>query len=413
MSWTTPLSTPQTLRNGVVVKNRFMKSALSEQMGDRERNPTPELATLYRRWAQGGAGLLVSGNIMIDRTAIGEPFNVVLDGQSDVEAFQRWTAGGTENGTHFWAQLNHPGKQCPNVLVKEPVAPSAIGFKGKLGMAFNKPRALTDPEIEAIIARFAEAAGQAKAVGFTGVQIHGAHGYLVSQFLSPRHNQREDRWGGPLENRMRFVIEVYRAIRAEVGAEFPVGLKLNSADFQRGGFDETESMQVVEAIAAEGVDLLEISGGTYEKPKMLGGATIAPLKESTRAREAFFIAYAEQIRTRTDVPLAVTGGFRSAQGMSDAVECGATDMVGVGRPFTLDPDLPNNVLADQNYKIDWTEPTTGSTVIDLMSAISITWYEKQMWRIGRGEAPQPKLSSWGAVRTALWGMLTQPKIRRA
>lgn len=258
------------LKNGQVIANRLFKSAMSEQLGNKQHNPKPGLATLYGRWAEGGIGLSITGNIMVDRGALGEPKNVVLDGQSDLSEFKKWAEAGKKNGAQIWTQLNHPGKQIPNFIVDVPVAPSAIALTRGLEKGFNKPRALLEEEILQIIEKFALSAKLAKEAGFTGVQIHGAHGYLVSQFLSPRHNQREDQWGGSLENRMRFVLAIYHGIRENVGDDFPIGIKLNSADFMKGGFSEEDSMEVVKRLAQVGIDLIEISGGTYENPSMMG-----------------------------------------------------------------------------------------------------------------------------------------------
>ncbi len=398
------LDSPLTLPTGSLIKNRLFKSAMSEQLGDKQHNPTRGLANLYARWAQGGLGLSISGNIMIDRTALGEPKNVVLDEQSDLEAFRRWTAAGTENGTQFWAQLNHPGKQIPNFISKEPVAPSAIALKRGLEKGFNKPRALEENEILAIIQKFATAARLAKASGFTGVQIHGAHGYLVSQFLSPSHNQREDQWGGSLENRMRFVREVYKAIRAEVGPNFPVGIKLNSADFMKGGFSEEDSMQVIKQLSEDGIDLIEVSGGTYESPAMVGhrDKNDQP-KESTRKREAYFLEYAESVRQHTNKPLVVTGGFRTAKGMTEALNSGACDMIGLGRPLAVDPDLPNSVMQNPDYAIHLRPLTTGVKAVDKMAMLDITWYEFQLARMADKKRPDPKMSEWLAFGKTLAG----------
>ena len=389
------LHTPLSLKNGAVIKNRFLKSATSEQLGDKKHNPKPELARAYRRWAQGGTGLSVSGNIMIDRTALGEPKNVVLDEQSDLFAFRAWTKGGTENGAHFWAQLNHPGKQSPFVLSKEPVAPSAVALRGGIEKGFNTPRALSEAEILGLIQKFATAARLSKEVGFTGVQIHGAHGYLVSQFHSPHHNRRTDRWGGSMENRMRFVLEIYKAMRAEVGDDFPIGIKLNSADFQKGGFTQEESMQVIAALTKAGIDLIEISGGTYESPAMMGDAK--PQKDSTKKREAYFLHYAEKVREISDIPLVVTGGFRSSAGMRDAIASGATDMVGLARPVILYPDIPNNAMADAGYAVNLKEPTTGSKTIDTFTMMALIWFEEQIHMMGKGKEPNPNLSTWKAA----------------
>jgi 2,4-dienoyl-CoA reductase-like NADH-dependent reductase (Old Yellow Enzyme family) len=383
-----------TLKNGATIKNRLFKSAMSEQLGNKSHDPKPGLADLYHRWAQGGIGLSVSGNIMIDRTALGEPANVVLDEQSDLAAFKAWTRAGTVNDTHLWAQLNHPGKQSPTFLSKDPVAPSAIGLEGSLASSFKLPRKLTEQEIKDIIKKFAISARLAKDVGFTGVQIHGAHGYLINQFLSPRHNQRDDQWGGSLENRMRFVSEVYRAIRKAVGKKYPIGIKLNSADFMKGGFTEEESMQVVQALANEGIDQIEISGGSYEKVAFIEGN---PQKESTIKREAYFLDYAEKVRGLTDVPLVVTGGFRSTEGMDAAITSKATDFIGLGRPLAVDPDFPNKTIALDNHSIDLPMRTTGFKKIDQMTMVDVVWYQQQMVRMAKRLLPHPNMSEWAAI----------------
>ena len=393
MSNTLQLGTPLQLTPVVTVKNRFFKSAMSEQLGDRDHNPKSSLIRLYQTWANGGVGLSVTGNVMIDRQALGEPKNVVLDERSDLDKFRMWAKRGTRNGTQLWMQLNHPGKQTPSVLTKEPVAPSAIPLGGGLEKIFNTPRALAEAEILAIIDRFAVAAGLAKEAGFTGVQIHGAHGYLVNQFLSPRHNKRTDQWGGSVENRMRFVLDVYKAIRNKVGEEFPVGIKLNSADFMKDGFTESESMGVVKALSNAGINLIEISGGTYESPNMTG----ANVRESTRRREAYFLEYAEQVRKHVKAPLVVTGGFRSAEAMTAALRSGALDMVGVARPMALQPDLPAQAIFNPEYQIEMRRPSTGVATIDKMAMLDFTWYEAQLHRIGTLQRPKRDLSAWVVV----------------
>ncbi|GAA0404622.1 NADH:flavin oxidoreductase/NADH oxidase family protein [Cocleimonas flava] len=382
-----------TLPCGAIIRNRLMKSAMSEQLGDKHHNPKPGLETLYRTWAEGGLGIAVTGNIMIDRSALGEPANVVLDEQSDLEAFRRWSSAGKMGGCAIWAQLNHPGKQIPNFLVKTPVAPSAIPLGGGLAKGFNEPRALQDAEVRDIVQRFAQAASLAKQTGFDGVQIHGAHGYLVSQFLSPRHNQRDDYWGGDADRRMNFVREVYTAMRAAVGADYPVGIKLNSADFMKDGFSEEESSAVVKELEQLGIDLIEVSGGTYESPSMMGHK----LTESTIKREAYFLSYAESLREVVKTPLVVTGGFRSSAAMRDAISSGTTDMVGLARPLAVVPDMPNRVLADPNYRMTLPEPTTGKPKIDRMVMLGLTWFETQIHRIAKGKSPDENLSAWRTV----------------
>ena len=394
---TAPLGSSFALKNGLEIKNRLFKSAMSEQLGTKAHNPKPGLAKLYGRWADGGIGLSITGNIMIDRGALGEPKNVVLDEKSDLTEFKNWAEAGRKNGSHIWTQLNHPGKQIPNFITKEPVAPSAISLSRGLEKGFNKPRALTEAEILVIIKKFATSAKLAKESGFTGVQIHGAHGYLVSQFLSPRHNQREDKWGGSLENRMRFVLSVYSAIREQVGSDFPIGIKLNSADFMKGGFTEDDSMQVVKTLADAGIDLIEISGGTYESPSMMG----ADVKESTVKREAYFLDYIEKVRELVDTPLVLTGGFRSSSAMQSALDSGATDLIGLARTTAVDPDFPNKLIKDTSHKQELRILTTGVKGVDKIAMLDIVWYEYQLARMAKGQRPKANLSEWGVFMKTL------------
>tara|TARA_R110001599_G_scaffold66732_1_gene188923 strand:- start:4136 stop:5416 length:1281 start_codon:yes stop_codon:yes gene_type:complete len=389
----TTIASQLDVNNKANIKNRLFKSAMSEQLADRDNAPTNELIHLYRAWAKGGTGLLVTGNVMVDRNALGEPRNVVLDEKSDIAKFKAWADASTENGAQVWMQLNHPGKQIPSFLSKEPLAPSAVPLGNGLESGFKCPRALTEAEILAIIERFAWVSAKAKECGFNGVQIHSAHGYLVNQFLSPHHNRRDDQWGGSLENRMRFLMEIYRAIRAAVGDNFPVGVKLNSADFQKGGFDESDSIEVIQALQNEGIDLIEISGGNYENPSMVGSGA----SESTLKREAYFLDYAEKAQKIMNVPLVVTGGFRSASAMNSAIASGAADMIGIARPLALDPALANKLIASDKHSIQLPVLSTGIKALDAMTMLDITWYEHQLERIGKGKSPKPNLSEWVSV----------------
>jgi 2,4-dienoyl-CoA reductase-like NADH-dependent reductase (Old Yellow Enzyme family) len=265
-----------------------------------------------------------------------------------------------------------------------------VQLKGVGGLA-GKPRELTDREIEILIARFARTASVARAAGFAGVQLHGAHGYLISQFLSPLANRRTDRWGGSLDNRMRFALEVTRAVRAATSARFSLPIKLNSADFQRGGFTEEESCGVVAALADEGVDLIEVSGGSYEQPAMMGKAA-----DSTRAREAYFLEYARTVRSLArDIPLAVTGGFRSRAAMHDAVHSGECDVIGLGRPTATTTDAADVILAERAESLPSHHVRFGmrrvlGRFIDLKSLdgiLELSWHTDQLHRIGAGLTP--------------------------
>jgi 2,4-dienoyl-CoA reductase-like NADH-dependent reductase (Old Yellow Enzyme family) len=405
---TVTLATPFSLTPQVTLKNRFLKSAMSEQLGRRDHSPSAELATLYRTWAEGGTGLLVTGNVMIDSRFLGEPANVVLEDDIHLDRFQEWAAAGSVDGTQVWMQLNHPGKQIPSFLCTEPVAPSAVPLGSGLERMFRQPRALTGAEIEEIVRRFASSAALARQAGFGGVQIHGAHGYLVSQFLSPLHNQRSDEWGGDLERRMRFLHEVYQAIRAAVGDSYPIGIKLNSADFQRGGFSEQESMAVAQAIAKAGIDLIEISGGNYERPAMIG----SQVKESTRRREAYFLEYTEQLRQLVDTPIVVTGGFRSGAAMLAALQQGTTDLIGLARPLAVEPGLPKRLIQSPDQGIALRRLTTGLKAVDRNVMLDITWYEHQLQRMGRGLAPQPGYSEWRSALSTILRLGLQGLRRR-
>ncbi|MCH8498777.1 MAG: NADH:flavin oxidoreductase/NADH oxidase family protein [Marinobacter sp.] len=386
MSSTALLANPLVLKNGTTIKNRFAKSAMSETLGTMDNRVTPALATLYSTWADGGCGLLITGNVMVDRQHIGEPQNVALEDDRDMPLLKAWAEAGKRHATQHWVQLNHPGKQVPKLISSATVAPSAIPFKKELRGMFGTPRALSEPEILDIIQRFATSAALCKQAGFTGVQIHGAHGYLVSQFLSPHHNQRTDQWGGSLENRMRFVISIYHAIRAATGDDFNIGIKLNSADFQRGGFTEEESLTVIETLAGLGIDLVEISGGNYESPAMAGGEN--DVRDSTRAREAYFLTFAEQVRKRVDVPLMVTGGFRTAAGMEEALASGATDLIGLARPLVVEPDLPKRILGGEAAVSAVRPIKTGIKAIDKMALMEVSWYTRQITRMGKGKPPR-------------------------
>lgn len=390
----TILNTPIMLPNGAVLKNRLAKSAMSENLAGPDHRPSKLHFKAYERWMQGGAGLVVTGNIMIDRRALGEAGNVVVEDRKYLEELKQWAAAAKGTGNHLWAQLNHPGRQSMGNINKDVVAPSAVPVKIKgAGFMFKVPRALEEAEILDLIERFGISAQILREAGFTGVQIHGAHGYLVSQFLSPISNVRTDRWGGSLENRARFVIEVYRNIRSRVGPAFPVGIKINSADFQRGGFTEEESMEVVKILDNEGMDLVEISGGTYEKAAMMGAAK----KESTRLREAYFLDYVEKVRRITDTPLMLTGGFRTVEAMEAAVQDGSLDIVGMARPFTIYPDAPNRIFDGNLARLDVPFPRTGIKLVDNMGFLDLLWHELHIRRLGEGKGPDPDLSPYSAM----------------
>ena len=390
------LATSLDLPCGATLPNRIAKAATSEALAHRRTGaPTPRLSNLYGRWARGGAGLLITGNVAIDLEGRTEPGNVVIVDDRDRDELARWADAAHRGGAKIWMQINHSGRQAPRRITAQPLAPSSVPMQGFAGL-FGTPRALTDAQIHELIERFATAARIAKDVGFDGVQIHGAHGYLVSQFLSPRTNQRDDAWGGDAERRMRFLVEIVRAIRAAVGPAFPIGVKLNSADFQRGGFTEEESMAVVQRLEREGIDLLEISGGSYEKSAMMGSE--AGARESTRLREAYFLEYARKVRRITSLPLMLTGGMRTSATMRAVIEEGHVDVVGLARPLAAEPDLPSHLIANVEAAAARIDPRLGVKLFDDM--LQITWYQAQIHRMGDGLEPDLAL---GRVRALVVG----------
>lgn len=408
------LNQPFQLPNGIQLRNRLAKAAMSEALGTYDNHATPKIVELYRRWAQSGVGLLLTGNVMIDRRALGEPGNIVIEDESDLPVLKQWADVARQEGASLWVQLNHPGKQSPKGLNAFNLSPSAIPFRQDMAAFFETPREASPNDIQDIIRRFGQSAAICKKAGFGGVQIHGAHGYLISQFLSPHHNQRTDEWGGSPENRRRFVLAVYQEIRRQVGPEFPVGIKLNSADFQKGGFTEEESMQTIQALAQAGVDLIEISGGTYEAPAMSGMVGVSA-KTSTVQREAYFLSFAEKIRTQVQTPLMVTGGFRSVAGMNAALASGALDIVGVARLLAIDPDAPKALLAGRDCDHQVQAISTGIKAIDKMGVMEILWYSRQLKRIASGGDPKPKESGLWAFLASLvgsiWGTRQTKRLR--
>ena len=382
------ISSSFTLPNGSVLKNRITKSAMSENFGTRYHAPSKGLINAYKVWAKGNPGLLITGNVMVDSMALGEARNVVVEDYKDFELLKEWARTVKGTGVHLWPQINHPGRQALAAINRETVGPSAISLNiGRVSKMFELPTALSEEAIWKIIKRFGNTARIMKEAGFTGCQIHGAHGYLVSQFLSPNSNIRTDQWGGSLNNRARFVLEIYREIRRQVGSDYPIGIKINSADFQRGGFSEEESMQVISLLGNEGIDLIEISGGTYERPAMMKGDR----KRSTVSREAYFLDYIDKARKLIKTPLLLTGGFRSVSVMEKALEDGNLDVVGLARPFCLYPNLANQIF-DGSVKIFETPiPKIGIKFLDKLGGVELPWYELQIQRIGKGKSPKINL----------------------
>ena len=413
------LSSAIQLPCGAVLNNRIAKAAMTEGLADTQGVPTPELQRLYGIWSDGGAGLQISGNIHIDADHLERAGNVFFGGQPDeamMDALKSWTKAATRNGNHFWAQISHAGRQTMRGINPRPKAPSAVKL-GLPGGQFGMPVALTEDEILNLIGRFGQAALHCQNAGFTGVQIHAAHGYLISQFLSPKSNQRNDRWGGSLVNRARFLMFTVNTVRTLVGPEFPISVKLNSADFQRGGFAFEDSLQVARWLQDAGVDLIEISGGTYEQPKLLGlegmdAEEKQEVAESTMVREAYFVDFALAMRKHISVPLMVTGGFRQSLAMQQALDSGGADLIGLGRPMCVMTDAPNqliNGLAElPRYENDlslfpsWLGFLQRWKPLRALAGFATQyWFYSQIDAIGRTGSANPSLSVLGATKQTM------------
>ncbi|WP_175253949.1 NADH:flavin oxidoreductase/NADH oxidase family protein [Pseudomonas sp. BMW13] len=383
-----------TLPNGSTLPNRIAKAAMEENMADADHAPSEPLLRLYEAWADGGSGLLISGNVMVDRRAMTGPGGVVLEDEQQLARFQRWARIGRAKGAQFWLQINHPGRQMQANLGQPTWAPSAVPLElGNLSKRFATPQAMTEAVIEDVIERFARTARLAEQAGFTGVEVHAAHGYLLNQFLSPLTNQRSDQWGGSLENRARLLLEIVKAVRGVVSPGFAVAVKLNSADFQRGGFSADDAQQVVRLLNELDVDLVELSGGSYEAPAMQGQTRDG----RTLAREAYFLEFAREIRAVAHMPIMVTGGIRRAPIAQDVLASGI-EMVGIGTALAIEPNLPRDWQLGLGSAPQLPPITWKNKVLASLANMAVVKY--QLHKLSQGRDSQPGVSP-------LWALLTQ------
>lgn len=391
------LFTPITLPNGTTIKNRFFKSAMSEGMGTKNFQPKKNIATLYKRWAEGGTGLIITGNIMVDPKGTAEPGNIVFDKNSNMDILKDWANQGQQHGAKVMVQLNHPGKQVPKTIAKETVAPSAVPLGNGLNKLFSTPRALTTSEVEELVQKFITSAKVAKEAGFSGVQIHAAHGYLISQFLSPHDNRRTDKYGGSLENRMRFLKEIYLGMREELGKDFTIGIKINSTDFKEDGLTEEDSLKTIIELANLGLDFVEISGGTYERPAMMGAT-------SKSTNQVFFAEYSKKLKQKIEIPVVVTGGIRSINAMNTLLNDNTTDFIGIARPLTIDPNIPNKIKQGTYTIIETTRVSTGVKKLDKIfgSLLGIVYYQVLMQNIAKGKEPKATKNAWPSLIQAVY-----------
>lgn len=412
---TNTINTPLTLPSGLEIPNRLVKAAMTERLADPRNELTQQILTLYKTWGEGGIGLQITGNVMVDQRNLEAPGNVVIDGEPSANhaaMLAKWAEAAKAGGAKIIMQLSHAGRQTLKTVNREPDAPSAVTVKMPGGQ-FGQPRAMTRDDIAAVVEKFAIAVRAARKAGFDGVQIHSAHGYLLSQFLSPLTNLRDDEWGGSLKNRARLLIEIVRAAKAEAAPGFAVAVKLNSTDFQKGGFSKADSMAVVEMLNGLDLDFVEISGGNYEQPRMVGTDGLEPIfedgvKASTKKREAYFLDYAQEVQAIAAMPLMVTGGFRSAQAMNEALGQDGADLIGIGRPLCVDTDAPGKLLSGEIQALtrwedilrfgpgllDKTSPFALIKTLNGFAAVS--WYYAQMSAIADGNPTNQKLGLFKA-----------------
>ncbi|WP_051297648.1 NADH:flavin oxidoreductase/NADH oxidase family protein [Brevibacterium album] len=382
----TTLFSPLELPGGAVLPNRLAKAAMEESMAQAAQLPSRELRELYRTWSAGGAGLLITGNVMVHDAAVTGPAAVVLDEHSPLEPFRLWADAAHSGGAKVWMQISHPGRQVTADLPGVAWAPSAIGVElGRTSRLFARPVAMTGQQIAETIDRFVTTARRAEDAGFDGVEIHAAHGYLLSQFLSPLSNKRTDAWGGDLESRARLLTTITSRIRAAVRPDFAVAVKLNSADFQRGGFEADDARAVIDMLAPLGVDLVELSGGSYESPAMTG----RPADARTQAREAYFLELAQDLAATSRVPLMLTGGIRRRP-VAEEVLAGGIDVIGMGTALALDPELPRTWRTDAEATVTPAPIRIPDKAI--ASAAGMARVRAQLRRIASGRAPRPSTS---------------------
>lgn len=378
------------LPNGNVLPNRIAKAAMEENMAAEGHLPGDAIFKLYDAWANGGNGLLITGNVMVDHRAMTGPGGIALEKDTPLEPFKQWALSAKGNGTkqnkpHVWMQINHPGRQVYAAMGGQVLSPSNIPLEmGKHSTLFGQPTAMTENEINELIERFATTASKAVEAGFDGIQVHAAHGYLLSQFLSPLTNQRTDQWGGSLENRARLLYQVIQAIQKVVPKDTAIAVKLNSADFQRGGFDSADALAVVKQLEALNIDLVELSGGSYESPAMQG----ITQDGRTLEREAYFLTFAKEIAQHANIPIMTTGGINRLEVAQNVIDAGV-DMIGMGRALAFSPTLPKQWKTEPKAQarlpiVNWKNKTMGS-----IATMAIT--KRQLQRIGKGK--QPKLNS--------------------
>ncbi|MDO6693570.1 NADH:flavin oxidoreductase/NADH oxidase family protein [Aliiglaciecola sp. 3_MG-2023] len=379
------------LPSGKTLKNRLVKGAMEENLANAKQLPDETLFNLYQKWAEGGVGLIITGNIMVDAMAMTGPGGMALEEDTDLAPFATLAQKAKRNNTRVWMQINHPGRQVFKKMGGKVLSPSNVALDlGKHSRLFGQPKAMTEEEIQDVIQRFTETALLAEKAGFDGVEVHAAHGYLLAQFLSPLVNQRTDQWGGSLENRARLLIEIITAIRKSCAKDFSVAVKLNSADFQRGGFDVDDAIAVVKMLEPLHVDVVELSGGSYEAPAMQGHTA----DDRTLAREAYFLEFASKIAQQSHIPIMTTGGIKRLPVAQKVLESGV-DLVGMATALAYNPDLPNHWqqvpgMVSMTPQVGWKDKT-------LSGMANMALVKRQLRRLGKGKPVKLNASAFISV----------------
>lgn len=378
------LTEPLTLPCGLVLKNRLGRAAMTEGIAGPRNDPNERHVRLYEANARGGAGLVLTGNVMIDRRHLERARNIVIDGATDQSALLRWAESAAATPT--LVQLSHPGRQVNRFIQSQPVAPSG-GPAVALAGLFNAPRALTIEEIEDVRTRFITAGVRVVTAGFAGVEVHAAHGYLLSSFLDPATNHRTDAYGGSLQGRALLLLEIVRGLRAELPAGAAIAVKLDARDGADG-----DLAQLVGMLEQAGADLLEISGGNYESPAMIG--MDGDGRELRSEHESPFWNSAAAASAATSVPVMLTGGFRTRAEVDTALDAGVCELIGVGRPLAVHPALAGRFVGGEVDRLDRPAPRLGGPgpMRRLMGpAAGSGWYRIQLARTADGQAPLLRL----------------------
>ena len=379
--------TSVTLPSGLVLKNRLVKAAMEENLAEADLTPSQVLKNCYNAWAKGGVGLIITGNVMVDHLAMTGPGGLALEHNTDITPFAELARLGQQNDSKIVMQINHPGRQVFKKMGGKVLSASNVALSmGKHSHLFGQPKAMTHNEIDDVIERFTNTALQAQKAGFDGVQIHAAHGYLLAQFLSPLTNKRDDKYGGSLENRARLLTQITQKIKASCANNFSVSVKLNSADFQRGGFEPSDAQVVITLLSDLNIDFVELSGGSYEAPAMQGKTA----DERTLAREAYFLEFAKTISEQSSIPIMTTGGISRLSVANNVIDSGVA-LAGIATALAYKPDLvsiwqkqPEFIPAAPNVQIK------DKTIAGLATMALV---KRQIRLMGQGKAAKENASA--------------------